>query len=202
MPRKVGFLCLFLFAALGVALKQAPAQAQAPALGPIRLFVDATRAPQKILHAHLQIPVQPGPLTLYYPEWIPGEHMPDGPIINVAGLKFVAAGKPVRWRRDLLDGFTFRLDIPQGASSLDVDLDFLLSAPATGFSSGASATANLDVLSWNQLVLYPAGHRAGDLTIEPSSAAPRRVEIRHRFAGPEAKWRHDRIFASLARHAG
>ena len=80
--------------------------------------------------------------------------------------------KPLPGVRDLLDGFTFHLDIPQGASSLDVDLDFLLSAPATGFSAGASATANLDVLSWNQLVLYPAGHRARDLMIEPSLRLP------------------------------
>jgi hypothetical protein len=40
--------------------------------GPIRLEVDASHAPQKILRSHLQIPVQPGALTLYYPEWIPG----------------------------------------------------------------------------------------------------------------------------------
>ena len=52
--------------------------AQAPP-GPIRIEVDTTRAPQKILHTHLQMPVKPGPLDLYYPEWIPGEHMPRRP---------------------------------------------------------------------------------------------------------------------------
>ena len=51
------------------------------------------QAPQKILHVHMEIPVQPGPLTLYYPEWIPGEHMPDGPIIQVAGMKFSGGRK-------------------------------------------------------------------------------------------------------------
>src|SRR5580692_98499 len=60
--------------------------------GPIRLLVDASQAPQKILHAHMEIPVSAGPLTLYYPEWIPGEHMPDGPIIEVAGMKFSGGG--------------------------------------------------------------------------------------------------------------
>ena len=165
--RKLIFLLI-----LGVAVLLVVACRQKTAPGPIQLAVDASQAPQKILHAHLQIPVQPGPLTLYYPEWIPGEHMPDGPIINVAGLKFVAGGKTVSWRRDLLDGFTFHLDIPQGASSLDVDLDFLLSAAATGFSAGASATANLDVLSWNQVVLYPQGYRARDLMFEPSLRLP------------------------------
>src|ERR1700730_7903330 len=71
------------------------------AAGPIRLAVDASQAPQKILHSHIEIPVQPGPLVLYYPRWIPGEHMPDGPIINVAGMKFTAGGKTIPWRRDL-----------------------------------------------------------------------------------------------------
>ena len=71
---------------VGVVSMASAVHAQAAA-GSIRLSVDATQAPQKILHAHLQIPVHAGPLTLYYPEWIPGEHMPDGPIIEVAGMK-------------------------------------------------------------------------------------------------------------------
>src|ERR1700722_5623490 len=75
--------------------------------GPIRLVVDASQAAQKILHTHLEIPVSPGPLTLYYPEWIPGEHMPDGPIMNVAGLTFSAGGQTIPWRRDLGDLFAF-----------------------------------------------------------------------------------------------
>src|ERR1700752_5420340 len=77
--------------------------------GTIRLAVDSSSAPQKILHVHEEIPVQEGELTLYYPEWIPGEHMPDGPIINVAGMKFSAAGKSVPWRRDLVDMFAIHL---------------------------------------------------------------------------------------------
>src|SRR5271163_4464288 len=106
----------------------------------IRIEVDATRAPQKIIHSHLQIPVSPGPLVLYYPEWIPGEHSATGPIINVAGLKFVAAGKPLTWRRDLVDAFAFHLDVPRDVTMLDVDLDFLLSATLSGPStSNASA---------------------------------------------------------------
>ena len=139
--------------------------------GPIRLTVDASQVPQRILHSHMQIPVKPGPLTLYYPEWIPGEHMPDGPIIEVAGLKFSAGGKTIPWRRDLVEMFTFHLNIPAGASTLDVDLDFLLAAAASGFSAGGSATASLDILSWNQVLLYPA-LPAHDVTFEPSLRLP------------------------------
>jgi predicted metalloprotease with PDZ domain len=142
------------------------------ASGTIRLAVDARQAPQKILHAHLQIPVQAGPLTLYYPEWIPGEHMPDGPIIEVAGMKFSGGGKTIPWRRDLVEMFSIHLEIPQGVTMLDADLDFLLAAPASGFSAGASATASLDLLSWNQVLLYPKGSPASEITFTPSLQLP------------------------------
>jgi predicted metalloprotease with PDZ domain len=160
-------LVLMLAAWLG---PTAPRAEGAP--GTIRLAVDARQAPQKILHAHLQIPVQAGPLTLYYPEWIPGEHMPDGPIIEVAGLKFSAGGKPIPWRRDLVEMFSFHLNIPEGVTSLDADLDFLLAAPASGFSAGASATASLDLLSWNQVLLYPKGFAASEITFTASLKLP------------------------------
>src|ERR1700752_2872990 len=150
---------------LALALAFTPMRLRAETMpGTIRLSVDARQAPQKILHAHMQIPVQPGPLTLYYPKWIPGEHMPDGPIIEVAGMKFSAGGKTIPWRRDLVEMFSIHLEIPQGVTSLDADLDCLLSAPTTGFSAGASATASLDLLSWNQVLLYPTGYGANEMT--------------------------------------
>ena len=160
-------------AALGLATllcgSAAGAQTQSQ---PITLAVDATQAPQKILHAHMEIPLQPGPLTLYYPEWIPGEHMPDGPIIEVAGIKFSANGKAIPWRRDLVEMFSIHLDVPAGVTSLSADLDFLLSAANSGFSAGASATANLDVLSWNQVLLYPKGAAAKDIYFSSSLKLP------------------------------
>lgn len=139
---------------------------------PIKIAVDATQAPQKILHTHLEIPVQAGPLTLYYPEWIPGEHMPDGPIIQMAGLKFSGAGKSIPWRRDLVEMFSIHLDVPAGVNTLEVDFDFLLSAVGSGFSAGASATASLDVLSWNQMLLYPKGAPAKEIYFSPSLKLP------------------------------
>src|SRR5579862_2617350 len=157
--------------ALGFAFAPLSLRAE-PMPGTIRLAVDARQAPQKILHAHMEIPVQAGPLTLYYPKWIPSEHMPDGPIIQVAGMKFSAGGKAISWRRDLVEMYSIHLDIPQGVTSLDADLDCLLTAPATGFSAGASATASLDLLSWNQVLLYPKGYAAKDITFAPSLRLP------------------------------
>lgn len=91
----------------------------------INLTVDASQVPEKIVRTHMVVPVKPGPLTLYYPKWIPGEHTPSGPVGNVAGLKFSANGKTVPWRRDLLDVFTFHLDVPSGVASLEVDFEYL-----------------------------------------------------------------------------
>ena len=140
--------------------------------GIIRVEVDATQAPQRLLHTHLTVPVQPGPLTLLFPEWIPGEHMPTGPINNIAGLKFTAARKALPWRRDLLDMFAFHLTVPAGVTSLDVRFDFLIAGAASGYSSGASATAYLNDMSWNQVILYPKGFAAKDLMYAPSLKLP------------------------------
>src|ERR1700759_205851 len=70
---------------------------------PIKLHVDLTDAPRRLLHAHLEIPVKPGPLTLEYPQWIPGDHRPTGPIDNLAGIHMRANGQDLPWRRDDVD---------------------------------------------------------------------------------------------------
>src|SRR5580692_1017159 len=44
------------------------------------LDVDASDAPMKILHATMSIRAASGPMSLFYPKWIPGEHMASGPI--------------------------------------------------------------------------------------------------------------------------
>jgi predicted metalloprotease with PDZ domain len=131
----------------------------------VTISVDATSAPRKIFHAKLKIPAVAGDLTLYYPKWIPGEHAPDGPVIDLAGLKFFAGGKTLKWRRDLLDGFTIHVDVPAGETEVNAELDFL--SPATfegGFSAGSSATDKMAVISWNQVLLYPKGWKSDELT--------------------------------------
>ncbi|HYL46232.1 MAG TPA: PDZ domain-containing protein [Candidatus Limnocylindrales bacterium] len=174
----------------GAALGCLTASAQKPP-EPIRLAVDASHAPQKILHAHMQIPVHAGPMTLYYPEWIPGEHMPDGPIIDVAGLIITGNGKRIPWRRDLVEMFSIHLDVPKDVKQLDVDLDFLLAAASVGFSAGSSATASLDLLSWNQVLLYPSGYNARDIIFIPSLRLP--AGWKYGTALPGAKTNGDAI---------
>ena len=138
----------------------------------IRIAVDLREAPRRIFHAHLQVPAAPGPLTLLYPEWIPGEHSPDGPITDLVGLKFFAGGKLLAWRRDDVDMYAFHLEVPAGATSVEVDLDYLSPSRSSGFSASPSATAELAVVNWNLVVLYPQGHKSDDLTFATSLRLP------------------------------
>jgi len=147
------------------------ASALAQSSGTISLTVDATHAPEKIVRTHIVMPVKPGPVTLYYPKWIPGEHTPSGPVSNVAGLTFTANGKALPWRRDLLDGFTFHLDVPAGVYRLEAAFDYI--EPSSGaFSGGGSATDKLVIISWNQNVLYPAWSRSENIIIKPTLRLP------------------------------
>jgi predicted metalloprotease with PDZ domain len=139
----------------------------------VTIAVDATHAPRKIFHASLNIPAAPGDLTLYYPKWIPGEHAPDGPVIDLAGLKFSAGGKTLKWRRALDDGFTLHVEVPAGTTEIAAELDFL--SPATlegGFSAGSSATDKLAIISWNQVLLYPKGWKSDDINYSASLKLP------------------------------
>jgi predicted metalloprotease with PDZ domain len=139
----------------------------------VSIVVDATEAPRKIFHARLTIPAKPGSLTLYYPKWIPGEHGPTGPIQDLAGLKFTANGQALAWRRDLLDGWTFHVEVPPGVSAIEASLDFISPAGAEGiYTGGATATDRMAVLNWNDVVLYPAGWTSDDLTYTASLRLP------------------------------
>jgi predicted metalloprotease with PDZ domain len=138
----------------------------------IKLTVDATEAAHKILHAQLEVPVTPGPMTLYYPKWMPADHSPDGPIENLVGLQFSSNGKKVAWRRDLVDMYAVNLDIPQGATALTVNLDFLLSAPGPTIDFAADASSKLLVLMWNTVLLYPKGRPAHEIMFEPQLRLP------------------------------
>jgi predicted metalloprotease with PDZ domain len=124
---------------------------------PVALHVDATDAARKILHVRLEIPAQPGEMVLVYPKWVPGEHGPTGPINNLVDLEMSAGGQPITWRRDEVDMYAFHIDVPPGATNVEVTLDFLLSAGEGRFSDGASVTAQLLDLNWNQVLLYPKG---------------------------------------------
>jgi predicted metalloprotease with PDZ domain len=156
----------------------ATVRADAPAADPgaypgtLTLAVDLSDAARKLFHVHETIPVKSGPLTLYYPKWIPGEHSPSGPVENISGMVFTADGKSLDWRRDLGDMYTLHLDVPQGVKTLDVVFDFLSPSGGGRFGGSVSATPKIVDLEWNQVALYPAGYWSRDISIQPSVKLP------------------------------
>lgn len=161
-----------LAAATPAAAKPAPAARTTVISRPVLLDVDAREAARKIVHARLRLPAAPGPLTLVYPKWLPGEHGPTGPIADLAGLVFTAGGKTLPWRRDAVDMFAFHLDVPAGADTVEVALDYISPVESAGFSSGASATLWLSMVSWNQVLLFPKGANGDAVTYTASLRLP------------------------------
>jgi predicted metalloprotease with PDZ domain len=140
----------------------------------INIALDATDAPRKILHAQLTIPATAGTMTLYCPKWIPGEHAPSGPAIDVTGLKFTANGQFLKWRRDLADNWAIHVEVPAGAQEVHASLDYLEPGESDQslFSAGSSATQKMLVISWNQVLLYPKGWTGDQITYSASLRLP------------------------------
>src|SRR3954464_13359625 len=154
-----------------------------PPPGPsqMSLQVDLREAPRRIFHSHMRIPARPGQLALRYPKWIPGEHGPNGKIGDVVGLIFTAGGKRIPWHRDSDEMFRILVEVPPGASEIEAQLDLISPPPEThGFSAGASASARLAILSWNQVLLQPEGAAPAQLRVTASLRLP----PRWKFATP------------------
>jgi len=150
--------------------------------GVIRLDVDATDAPRRLIHIKMNVPISvtapvatptgSRAVTLLYPQWIPGEHGPTGPIVDVVRFKTSAHGESIPWRRDAKNLYSFTMNVPPGATSLDVEFDFISAPDAAGFSSGASMTTELAVLSWNQFLLYPQGPSPDQIRVQANLRLP------------------------------
>ena len=138
--------------------------------GTLALEVDATDIAHRVFRAKQRIPVQAGPLTLLYPQWLPGTHSPTGPINKLAGLSIQGNGQRIAWQRDPLDVYAFKLVVPQGVSTIEVAFDFL--SPTGGDQGRVVMGQDLLSLQWNTVALYPAGHDAGRIQIAPTLKLP------------------------------
>src|SRR5580765_7461737 len=86
--------------------------------GPIRLEVDASQAPRRMIHSRMVMPVKAGTMGLEFPKWIQGEHGPTGPITDAMGLTVTANEKPLAWRRDPVDMYTVQVVVPEGVPEI------------------------------------------------------------------------------------
>ncbi|MBX3481642.1 MAG: M61 family metallopeptidase [Caulobacter sp.] len=148
-----------------------PAPRDAPYPGLIKLTVDSTDLDHRIFKIRETIPVAgPGPMTLLYPQWLPGNHAPRGPIEKLAGLTISANGEKLAWVRDTVDVYAFHLDVPAGVKELQVEFQFL--SPTTGDQGRIVMTREMLNLQWNFAALYPAGYFTRQIMVEPTVILP------------------------------
>ena len=159
-------------AACAVAVLSAfPLAARAQSASPIRLALDATLAPQRIYSVRESMPAAPGAFTFAYPKWIPGYHGPTAPLEGVVSLRVSAGGKPLEWRRDLVDSYAIHTTVPAGASAVDVEFA-VAGAPSRNGEEAPVSTSQLAVVEYSNFVMYPPGAGAYDLPVEASLALP------------------------------
>src|ERR1700739_1456028 len=102
-----------------------PVPIDKPYAGTISLSVDLTSVNDRVLNVREAIPVKPGEITLLYPQWLPGTHSPSNSVGNLAGLIITANGKGVSWVRDRVNMWAFHIDVPKGATTLELTFQYL-----------------------------------------------------------------------------
>lgn len=134
--------------------------------------IDAREVESKRVHTFMTLAVKPGPLTLVFAKWIPGEHGPTGPLESMIRLEIKAHGERLTWSRDPLNMYALRVAVPRGVDHLEVLMDSGLATEGGGFTAGPTSSAQLAVISWNQFLLFPGGVDADKVSVSASIIAP------------------------------
>ena len=142
-----------------------------PYPGIIDLHIDATDVLRRIYQIRETIPVsKSGTLTLLFPQWTPGDHAPNEPLEKLAGLVVTTKRTRLHWVRDTVDVHAFRVDVPSGASTVELQYQYLGGVgPVTG---PMLITQTMLDLQWQSLILYPAGHFDRDIHYRASITLP------------------------------
>ena len=160
--------------AASVSVGAAPAAAAAPQdvpyPGVLTLAVDATDTDHRVFVVHETIPVDPGPLTLLFPRWLPGYHGPVGQPNRLAGLVIKAGEQRLSWQRDPVDPLQFHLDVPAGTTQLDLDFQHL--NPLEGSRDSVTATRRIVDVQWAGTLLYPSGYYASRIPVQARLRLP------------------------------
>ena len=139
----------------------------------IDIEVDARDLPRKLVRTTMTIPCEPGKLRLWYPKWIPGSHGPFGRLEDVGGLKIVAGGKALPWKRDEVELNCVACDVPTGTTQVTVHLDTICNVSSPG-AIGVYSYGNprLGVINWNTCFVYPEVAKANDLKVNVTLKLP------------------------------
>ena len=143
-----------------------------PYVGPVQLEVDLSNITDRVDHVRERIPVEEGAkeLVLLYPQWIPGNHSPTGPISRLAGIVTSVDGRRVQWVRDEVNVYAFHVPLSTGARSVELEFDYLSpNRQAEGRIEMSDAIADLE---WNEVLMYPAGYFSRDIPFDVTLKLP------------------------------
>jgi len=148
-----------------------PESRDVPFPGTVQVTVDATDVTRGIFRIRERVPVTtPGDLVLFYPKWVPGGHSPRNDLKNITGIKFTANGRVLKWKRDPIDVFAFHIEVPQGASAVDAEFQYVSS---TADNQGRTVmTPDMASIQWLALTMYPAGHFVRQIPVQASVIVP------------------------------
>ena len=139
--------------------------------GTLKLEVDATDVERRIFRIRQTVPLAgPGPVTLLYPQWVPGGHSPRNALFNMAGLVIRAGGKVIPWTRDPVQVFAFHVTPPAGVDSLDIEFQYL--SPTAADQGRVVMTPEMLNVQWLNMAVYPAGYFTRRIPIEASIRLP------------------------------
>ncbi|MDP1618825.1 M61 family metallopeptidase [Phenylobacterium sp.] len=139
--------------------------------GVITLEMDATDIDRRIVSVKQTIPVTgPGPLILLYPQWIPGNHGPVGPVDDIAQLHITADGQELRWVRNTVRTNAFEVEVPAGATAVEVAFKWL--TPIDSPQGRVVITDEMLNIQWEKAILYPAGYYSRQITVQPTLRLP------------------------------
>ncbi len=140
--------------------------------GTMRIDVDASDTARAIYRVKQIIPVpQAGRFTLLYPEWLPGNHAPRGPINLVAGFKFSGGGRTLTWSRDPADVYAFHVDVPAGVREIVAEFQHL--SPTQGNQGRITMTPDMLNAQWEKMSLYPAGYFVRNIPVQANITLPK-----------------------------
>jgi predicted metalloprotease with PDZ domain len=139
--------------------------------GTLTIDVDARDTKRGIFRVRQTIPVPAaGRMTLLYPEWLPGNHAPRGPISSIAGLRVTANGKQIPWRRDPGYVHAFHVEVPSGAREIQVEFQHL--SPTEPNQGRIVMTPDMLNVQWEKMSLHPAGWFVRNIPIQASITLP------------------------------
>ncbi len=145
-----------------------------PYVGAVKLMVDLSDNAHRVASVHEDVPVERGAkeLVLLYPQWIPGNHSPTGPISKLGGIVTKVNGQRVQWVRDRINVYAFHVPLGGASGPTTVSLDFQYLSAVKRTEGRIEISNEIADLAWNTVAMYPAGYFSREIPFSATLKLP------------------------------